>query len=103
MMFLIGILGRWGVAESLRRPLVYLGIGLAVIALCGALWAFLGAREKADDKANQQIGAVAEQSRAATATIHNAEKANAAAETVRTNSDAARAECLQNARNPANC
>lgn len=103
MIWIVTILGRWGVAERLRRPLGYLCLAVLALALLGALWAFLASREKADDKANQAIGAAAEHSKAAEQTIHNAEKANAAAENVRLNSDAARDECLHNARNPANC
>jgi hypothetical protein len=103
MIWIVTILGRLGVAESLRRPLGYLTLAVLAFALLGALWAILASRERADDKANQAIGATAVRSQAATRTIQQAEKANAAAETVRRNSDAARDECLRNARNPANC
>lgn len=90
-------------SQRARKVVGYIGLGLAVIALLGALWAILSARENADDKSNQQIGATVEREKAATATIINVEKANAAAENVKHDSDAARAECLQNARNPADC
>lgn len=103
MGILITLFARLGLPETLRKPLAYLATGLLVTALLWLLWAYLSARESADDRANQQIGATIEREKAATATIQNAEKANAAAENVRRSSDAARDECLQNARNPANC
>lgn len=77
-------------------------LGLAALALAGsAVW--FTAREQADDRANQTIGAAAERESQARKILHNLEKADAAAETVRRDTDAAHAECLRNARNPADC
>jgi len=49
------------------------------------------------------FGATRQREANLTETVKNVEKANAAAETVVRDADAARAECLRNARNPANC
>lgn len=102
MLGLTPLLASLGVAERFRKPLAHVALGLAVIALLGALWAFLSAREKADDKANQQIGAVAEQSRAAVETIKRVETGNAAREDIRapgSDGDCVRyAQCVRSAR-----
>lgn len=79
---------------------VWLLIALALLAF---LWLCLDAREQAEDQRNREIGATVERERSATATIKQVEKANAAADNLGRSSDAARAECLQNARNPADC
>lgn len=78
----------------------WLLIGLAAVA--ALLW-WLSAAEKADDRANREIGASVQREADLRETLSNVEKANEAAEAVRRNSDAARAECLRNARNPDDC
>lgn len=78
---------------------VALGIGaLCIAALTLHKCAIEDAREKGVD-----AGATAQREANLTETVKNVEKANAAAETVVHDADAARAECLRNARNPANC
>lgn len=76
---------------------------LIALTLLASLWLYLDAREQADDQRNREIGATVERERSATATIKQVEKANAAADNLGRSSSAARAECLRNARNPADC
>lgn len=97
------ILSLWTAFRALPRGWHYLAAGVLAIAMLAALWMWLDAREQADDRRNQDIGATVERERSATATIKQMEKANAAADNLGRSSDAARAECLQNARNPADC
>lgn len=63
--------------------------------------------EKADDKANQEIGASGEREKSNSVVIGNVEKANEAREEIRspgTAGDCARyAVCVRSARNPAQC
>lgn len=75
---------------------------LAIIAVA-ALILWLQAREKADDTHNQQIGATAEREASQAVAIEQGVKANAAEQEVRSNPDAALAECLRHARNREDC
>ena len=79
---------------------VWLLVLAAALTLAG-LW--LREREHANDRANQTIGAATERDRQARAALNNLEKADAAADHIRRDRDAALAECLRNARNPADC
>lgn len=97
------IVALWTAFRGLPRGWHYVGAGIAAALALAAVIAWLNARERADDRSNQEIGASGERERQAVTTIRNVEKANAAAETVRRDADAARAECLRNARNPADC
>lgn len=97
------ILSLWTAFRALPRGWHWLAAGIAALTLLVALWLWLSAREAADDRRNREIGATVERERAATATIKQVEKANAAADDLGRSSDAARAECMQNARNPADC
>lgn len=79
---------------------------IALAALVGvAIW--LGARETADDKANQNIGAAIQREGDQAETIKRTEQGNAAREEIRAPGDAGdRArydQCLWSARTPANC
>ncbi len=92
----------WLFAKSLFGLSKGLWLLLAVAALAtGIVW--LRSAENADDKANQNVGAAVQREADLTATVQQVEKANEAAETVRRNPNAARADCLQDARNPADC
>ena len=73
---------------------------LAAIAL-GILW--LQAREEADDKANQEIGAKVQREGDLRKTIERAETANEAAENIKRDPDARRDGCLRHSRTPENC
>lgn len=75
---------------------------LALVLLMVAV-AWLKGREEADDRSNQQVGAAVQREADQAETIERTEKANVAAETVRTDDAAARAECLRHARNPKDC
>lgn len=97
------ILSLWTAFARLPRGWHYLAAGVLAVAVLASIWLWLDAREQADDRRNQEIGATSERERAVTATIKQVEKANEAAETVRRDPAAARADCLQDARNPADC
>ena len=77
--------------------------GVLAVALLLGLWLWLGAREEADDKNNQAIGAAVQREGDLRETVERVEYANKAAENVRRDDDAMRAECLRSARNPENC
>ena len=73
---------------------------LAAIA-GGILW--LQAREEADDKGNQEIGAKVQREGDLRKTIERAETANEAAENIKRDPDARRDGCLRHSRTPENC
>jgi 4-hydroxybenzoate polyprenyltransferase len=76
-----------------------------LIAAAAAVALYFGAQMVLNKLVDSSKDAGATEQREAdlTQTVNNVEKANAAAETVRRDPDAARAECLRNARNKANC
>lgn len=79
------------------------GYWLAImVGLVLAYFAYAAVLDRMTDNA-KQVGAVTQQNDNLTQTIRNVEKANDAAENVRRDPDAGRAECLRNARNPADC
>jgi hypothetical protein len=80
---------------------IWLAILLAAL-IGGVLW--LQAREEADDRANQEIGAKVQREGDLRKTIERAEKANEARDDITRNRDNAKyRQCLQTARTPANC
>ena len=87
----------------------FLGLGrwawlLIVAAAIGAAWLWLDAREEADDKANQEIGATVQREGDLRETIERTEKANEARDDIASDRDNARYnQCLRTARTPANC
>ncbi len=88
----------------LSRPAVRWAIaGLGAVILIAGLILWATKAEQADDRHNQQIGAQVERSEAAQATLDNVRKANDAEATIRSDPDAALAECLRHARNPKDC
>lgn len=76
---------------------VKIGAGVIVILAAAALWL------TAHDRNQQDIGATRQREADLTRTIENVDKANKAAERVRSDPDAARDDCLRHARNPADC
>jgi hypothetical protein len=78
-------------------------LAIGILLLIGVIVTVSHCVEKADDKANQEIGATGERERTLTTNLEKTEKANEAADRLRRDPDAARAECLRNARNPADC
>jgi membrane protein implicated in regulation of membrane protease activity len=78
----------------------------AVVALIGAV-AWLQARENADDKANQEIGAAVQREGDLRETIERTETANEAREEIGRHDAAGDRlrydQCLRTARTPANC
>lgn len=104
MTWIISLLARWGLPESIRRPLAYAGSALAAFALLWALWAILAAREEADDKANREAGAAVQREADLRETMERVETANATRDEVRDRGSRARFDqCLRSARTPANC
>lgn len=103
----LAILKFFGLSDRIAKKFAPLALAALVLLLIGlAAWGlvtWLNAREEADDKANQEIGATIQREGNLRATIQNVETANEAAETVARNPGAARAECLRNARNTADC
>lgn len=79
---------------------IWIGVGLLIIF---ALWLWLDARETADDKNNQEIGARLEREASTGEVIKRVEKGNEVRETVRPGSNAAYDECMLSARTPENC
>lgn len=80
---------------------------IVLAALAGAIW-WLNAAEKADDKANQEIGATVEREKALTETIKRTEQGNEAREEIKRDVDRGGGtvlyeQCLRTARTPANC
>lgn len=80
-----------------------IGGGVLLLLIAGLIW-WLNAAEKADDKANQEIGAAAERETAHVGTIEHIKEANDArqdnsARTV----DQRVADCLRRSRTPENC
>lgn len=76
-----------------------------LIAAFGCFAIYIGIHGLLDryGDASRDLGVQQQQNADLTATVKQVEKANAAAETVRRDPDAARAECLRNARNKADC
>lgn len=99
MGLLFSLFARLGLGP-LASKLVSYGL-LAAIAVGAWLW--FDAREKADDKANQEIGGAVQREADLKATVENVEKANEATDLVRRDPARAYAECLRTARTPANC
>lgn len=92
----------WITAEGLLGLRKGLWLLIAIAALVGfAIW--LGAREAADDKANQEIGAAVQREGDLVETFNQVEKANEAEARLDRDPDARRAGCLQHSRTPANC
>jgi hypothetical protein len=81
------------------------GIWVAIAAgliVAAVLW--LTAAEKADDRANQEIGATVQREGDLRETIERTETANEAREESRTRTDDQRnADCLRRSRTPENC
>lgn len=78
-------------------------LGIAAAALIGLVW-WLNAAEKADDRANQEIGATVEREKALTETIEQVKEANDAREDNRNRTDdQQRTDCLRRSRTPENC
>ena len=93
----------WAFVAGLPRWVKIAAGGVLAVALLLGLWLWIGAREEADDKNNQAIGAAVQREGDLRETVERVEHANKAAENVRRDDDAMRAECLRNARNPENC
>lgn len=104
---LIPLFLRLGVSQRVSRALAIVTLVVAVAALLGGLWLWLDSREKADDKANVEIGRTIEREGALTETIERVEKGNAAREEISRPGPAGDRlrydQCLQSARTPANC
>jgi hypothetical protein len=92
--FLAPLLGRIGLKGG---ALIAAGLALLLLAYCAHR------AEKADDKANQELGAAVERERSLAETITRTEKANEAAAKVERDPVARRDGCLRHSRTPENC
>lgn len=90
------------IASFLSLPR-WIHIAAGVVALILAAFTLHRCAVSDARQEGEVAGAAAQREANLTETVKNVEKANAAAETVVRDTDAARAECLRNARNPANC
>jgi len=119
---MIGLIAGWLVSRSIAkggalalphaRRLAKTGlIGVAVVLIglaLGAAWMWNDVREKADDTANQEIGATIQREGDLVRTIERTEQAHDAREEIeqslRTGGNrAAYDQCVRTARTPANC
>jgi hypothetical protein len=95
----------WFAIKALGLPR-YLWIALAIAAVIG-LWLWVGAAERADDKANQEIGRTIEREGALVETLERTEKGNEAREEIGAAGPAGDRlrydQCVRTARTPANC
>lgn len=98
---------RMGLSQRVSKVLAIGALILATGLLIGALWLWLGAREEADDKANQEIGATVQREGDLRETIERTEKANETREEINRPGPAGDRlrydQCLRTARTPANC
>jgi len=91
----------WLMAKSFGlHRIAWIGIAALLLA-AGVYW--LQAREEADDRANQEIGAKVQREGDLRKTIERAETANEAAENIKRDPDARRDGCLRHSRTPENC
>jgi type II secretory pathway pseudopilin PulG len=77
--------------------------GVLLIIALAALYHWLGAREEADDRANQNVGAAVQREANQAATIDNARKADHAEQELRRDPVARDDECMRYATNPDDC
>lgn len=93
----------WAALTDLPRWAKVAGTAVLAAAILMGLWLWIGSREEADDKANQQIGAAIQREGDLTETIKQVEKANEAEARIERDPDARHAGCLRHSRTPENC
>lgn len=76
---------------------------LAALVAAGAIFAWFARAERADDKANQEIGAQKVETKALETTLKRVEKSNEVRATTAPGDPAFYAECLRTARTPSRC
>ena len=101
--FLAPLFLRLGVSQRVSKALAIVALAIAVAAILGGLWLWLDSRERADDAANQEIGATVQREGDLRETITRTEKANEAAAKVERDPVARRDGCLRHSRTPENC
>ena len=92
-----------GLPQRLHGPVLW---GGAAVVLGGILWAAVATMNHATDTAvtvAQESGRTQQRAEQAESTIEQVEKANEASDDLRRDDVVRDAECLRNARNPANC
>src|SRR5687768_4408627 len=97
-----------GLAQRAARALAIGTLILGTALLLGALCLWLDSREKADDAANQEIGATVQREGDLRETIERTEQGNEAREEIKRDVDRGGGtvlyeQCLRTARTPANC
>lgn len=103
MMWIVSLLVRRGFSQRVSKLVAYLGSALLVAALLGALWLWLDSHEKADDIANQEIGADRVEAESMAETLDQLERADDAEEDLTRDPDARLASCRLHSRTPENC
>lgn len=94
----------WATLTGLPKWVRFAGVALLAAALLLGLWIWFGAREEADDKANQSIGATVQREGDLREILNRTEQANAARDEVDDDRGTARYDqCLRTARTPENC
>ena len=105
--FLLPVFLRLGLSQRVSRVLAIGTLILGAAALLGALWLWIDAREKADDKANQEIGAAVQREGDLRTTLERTEQGNEAREEIWQAGPAGDRlrydQCVRTARTPANC
>lgn len=92
----------WLTAKAAFGLARYWWILIAIATVTGLWFAYTATLDRMTEQATE-VGTVKQQNANLTETIRNVEKANVAAETMRRDPAASRAECLRNARNPEDC
>lgn len=101
--FVLPVLARWGLTGRVGKAVAYIGGALLVAGLLGGIWLWLGARENADDKRNQEIGRDIERAESVAKTLDQIERANDAEEKLDRDAAARLANCRLHSRTPENC
>ena len=101
MTFLIALFARWGLPESIRRPLALASTIIAVAALCGLLWTcWLGKHDTAVVEKHEAAITQAVATQSAAAATAAASAASQTRSTVENTNDEARAAAARSPDDP---
>jgi len=100
---MIGLFANLAASGSVRTIARWVMAGALVLALCGLVWALIVDRIGKIEQSGREAGGAIQREANLNDTLDRKEKADAAAENVRRDADARRADCLRDARNPDDC